>query len=153
VLAAVGLHLLLSSRPSREFALVAAAAGIGFAWDSLLVATGLASYPAGNFAVAVAPHWIIALWALFGTTLNASLRWLKGRPALAGTLGAIGAPLSYYTGYQLGAIEMPAPAIALALQGLGWAIILPALMALAQRLNGFDPAPPALSSALLGRTG
>jgi hypothetical protein len=137
----VGLHLALAQRPAPEAMLVAAAATIGLAWDSALVALGLMSYPSGNFAPGLAPHWIIAMWALFATSLNLSMSWLKGRPRLAALFGAVGGPLAYLAGERLGGLEMPDPVLALAVQAVGWAIILPLLTRLATRLNGFEPAP------------
>ncbi len=35
------------------------------------------------------PPWILALWALFASTLNASLGWLQDRLLLAAVLGAL----------------------------------------------------------------
>ena len=65
------------------------------------------------------PYWILAMWALFATTLNASLGWLHGRPALAGALGMLSGPLAYWAGARLGAIELVQPAAALAALALG----------------------------------
>jgi hypothetical protein len=45
----------------------------------------------GVFAPGVAPVWIVAMWALFATTLNVSMSWLKGRPWLAAAFGATAA--------------------------------------------------------------
>ncbi len=131
----------MAQRPAPEALLVAAAATVGLAWDSALVALGLMSYPSGNFAPGLAPHWIIAMWALFATSLNLSMSWLKGRPRLAALFGAVGGPMAYLAGERLGGLEMPDPVLALAVQAVGWAIILPLLTRLATRLNGFEPAP------------
>jgi len=85
VAAVVVLHLAIAPRPGPEARLVAIVTGIGLAWDSLIVSLGLMSYPAGMLAPGVAPVWILAMWALFATTLNLSMGWLKGRPWLAAT--------------------------------------------------------------------
>jgi hypothetical protein len=139
--AVIGLHLALAQRPLPEALLIAVAAVIGLVWDSSLVALGLMSYPAGNFAPGLAPHWIVAMWALFATSLNLSMAWLKGRPWLAALFGAVGGPLAYLAGARLGGLQMPDPALALGVQALGWAVLLPVLTSLAARLNGFGPAP------------
>lgn len=141
--AVIGLHLALARRPLPEALLIAVAAVIGLVWDSWLVALGLMSYPAGNFAPGLAPHWIVAMWALFATSLNLSMAWLKGRPWLAALFGAVGGPLAYLAGARLGGLQMPDPALALGVQALGWAVLLPVLTSLAARLNGFGPTPPA----------
>jgi len=141
VAAAVALHLAIAPRPGPEARLVAILTGIGLVWDSLVVSLGLMSYPAGTFAPGVAPLWILAMWALFATTLNLSMSWLKGRPWLAAAFGAVGGPLAYVAGRKLGGVEMNEPALALLVQGLGWAVMMPLLLRLAARLNGFESRP------------
>ena len=111
--AVIGLHLALAQRPLPEALLIAVAAVIGLVWDSSLVALGLMSYPTGNFAPGLAPHWIVAMWALFATSLNLSMAWLKGRPWLAALFGAVGGPLAYLAGARLGGLQMPDPVLAL----------------------------------------
>jgi hypothetical protein len=81
------------------------------------------------------------MWALFATTLNLSMSWLKGRPWLAAAFGAVGGPLAYVAGRKLGGVEMNEPALALLVQGLGWAVMMPLLLRLAARLNGFESRP------------
>jgi hypothetical protein len=141
VMVVVGMHLALARRPGPEALLIAVAATIGLAWDSMLVALGLMSYPSGSFAPGLAPHWIVAMWALFATSLNLSMAWLKGRPWLAALFGAVGGPLAYLSGQRLGGLEMSDPVLALGAQAVGWAVILPLLTLLAERLNGFEAAP------------
>jgi hypothetical protein len=137
--AAVALHLVLAPRPVIEAALVAIVATIGLLWDSLIVTLGLMAYPSGSPAPGLAPVWIVAMWALFATTLNVSLGWLRGRPVLAALLGAVGGPLAYFAGHRLGGIDLPDPAFALLVQGLGWSLLMPLLAWLASRLDGFEP--------------
>ncbi|MCU0975799.1 MAG: DUF2878 domain-containing protein [Steroidobacteraceae bacterium] len=137
----VGLHLAIAAQPAPEAQLIAVAAAIGLVWDSMLVAIGLMNYPSGSFAPGLAPHWIVAMWALFATSLNLSMSWLKGRPWLAAVFGAVGGPLAYLGGAELGGLEMPDPVLALGAQAVGWAVILPLLTLLAERLNGFETRP------------
>lgn len=138
VVAVVALHLAMAPRPGREVRLVAIVTVIGLGWDSLIVSLGLMSYPSGTFAPGVAPLWILAMWALFATTLNLSMGWLKGRPWLAVAFGAVGGPLAYVAGKKLGGVEIGEPVLALLAQGLGWAVMMPLLLHLAARLNGFE---------------
>ena len=149
VAAVVALHLALAPRPGLEARLVAIVTAIGLAWDSLIVSLGLMTYPSGMFAPGVAPLWILAMWALFATTLNLSMGWLKGRPWLAVAFGAFGGPLAYLAGKKLGGVEMNEPWLALLVQGFGWALMMPLLLRLAARLNGFDaPRAPARRAGL-----
>jgi hypothetical protein len=134
-LLAVLLHLGLTPTPRGEATLIAAAIVAGLAWDSTLVALGLFRYPTGTVIDGLAPHWILAMWALLATTLNVSMRWLHGRPWSAAAFGALGGPLAYWAGARFGAVEIPDAASALLVQASGWAVMMPALMALALRLD------------------
>lgn len=146
--AVVGLHLALARRALPEALLIAVAAVVGLVWDSAQVASGLMRYPTGNFAPGLAPYWILAMWALFATSLNLSLAWLRHRPWLAALFGGLGGPLAYLAGERLGGLEMPDPLLALGAQALGWAVLLPMLTRAATRLNGFGPVSPAARSPL-----
>ena len=74
---AVAVHLLRSEEPHGELRLLALAAAVGFAWESLLVSTGLVQYGAATILPGTAPYWIVAMWVLFATTLNIGMRWLR----------------------------------------------------------------------------
>ncbi|MFE8033151.1 DUF2878 domain-containing protein [Thiohalocapsa marina] len=136
----VGYHLVRAHRPWAEAALLALAGAIGAFWDGQLVGHGWLIYPSGVFAQWLAPSWIIAMWVAFATTLNVSLRWLRGRAGWALLFGAIGAPLAYYAGARLGGVQFADPLIALLAVAAGWMLITPVLVALAGRLDGFRPA-------------
>lgn len=139
----IGLHLVLAQRARPEALLIAVAALIGLAWDSLLVMLGLMSYPTGNLVTGLAPYWIVAMWAVFATSLNLSLAWLKGRLWLAALVGLVGGPIAYLAGERLGGVQMADPTLALGAQAIGWAVMLPLLSRLAVRFNGIDPVPTA----------
>jgi hypothetical protein len=137
------LHLRMVRRPLAEVGLVIACGIIGMLFDSLLVAAGWVTYPSGLFSDILAPYWIVTMWMLFGTTLNMSLGWLKGRPLLAALMGVIGGPLSYIAGHKLGGIEFLNYHAAIAALAVGWALFMPLLMTLASRLDGVsDPFKP-----------
>lgn len=136
----VGWHLAMAAWPLRELGLVALAAAAGAAFETLLVQSGWVRYAAATPLAWAAPLWMLALWAIFATTLNVSLRALRGRPALAALLGAVGAPLAYAAGARLGALELVATGAALAAIAAGWALLTPLLVGAARRLDGFAPA-------------
>ncbi len=151
VAAAVALHLYFAADPATELRLLAFVLVIGTIWDSLVVTSGLMSYPSGTFLAGIAPHWIIAMWVLFGTTLNVSMGWLKGRPVIAAVMGAAGGPLAYLTGFKLGGVEIPDLALGLAVQGVGWAVLMPLLTVLAAGFDGVSRTPlPAYSDSTGG---
>jgi hypothetical protein len=134
--AIIGWHLARAAKPRRELALVAVATLVGAAFETVLVQTGWLRFDSGVLFAGAAPYWMVALWAVFATTLNVSLRWLRGRPALSAVLGGVGGPAAYYAGAQLGALELVAAGMALAAIGIGWAILTPALLCVARRFDG-----------------
>jgi len=140
-LAIVAWHLARAARPRAELALVLIAAGIGALWDSALSALGWIRFPNGVLIEGTAPHWIVAMWMLFATTLNVSLGGLGRNLPLAAAFGALGGPLAYLGGAKLGALTFVAQDAALVALALGWAMLTPLLLLLARRFDGFTPEP------------
>ena len=136
-------HVARAAPPRAELLLLLLCAGIGAVFDSALVAAGWVGYPSGTLVRGTAPHWLVAMWLLFGTTLNVSLRWLRSAPVAAAALGAIGGPLAYWGGERLGGIVFVEPVAATVAMAVGWAILMPGLCRLAQRFDGYAPAPAA----------
>jgi Protein of unknown function (DUF2878) len=135
--AVVVAHVLRAPLPKAELKLVFLALALGLVFDSLLVWQGWLQYSSGIVLSNVAPYWIVALWGLFATLLNVSLRWMRGRWAIAVVFGAVGGPAAYYGGLRLGALEfgnMPTGLLALA---IGWAVLTPLLLALSARFDGY----------------
>jgi hypothetical protein len=141
-LAATAAHLTPAPAPGRELGALAAIALLGSAWDVLPAAFGLIDYRGGVAMLGGLPLWMTGLWLAFATTLNVSLRWLRGRMALAALLGAIGGPLSFAAAARLGALSFDETAAALAVQAAGWAVLLPLASSIAARLDGTAAAPP-----------
>ena len=136
-LAIVAWHVAHAREPRRELLLVTCAAALGVVFESLLVQSGWIRFDAGVLVEGAATYWMVALWALFATTLNVSLRSLRTRGWLAALLGAIGGPLAYYAGARLGALEFVATGAGLAAIGAGWAVLTPLLFRAALRLDGY----------------
>lgn len=136
VLAVLAIHLRQARRPMLEMGLVVACGIVGVYFDSVLVALGWVSYPSGLISDLLAPYWIVTMWMLFGTTLNLSMRWLRGRRWLAAILGGIAGPMSYWAGHKLDGMQFDEPLAALAALAVGWAAIMPVLVSLAERLDG-----------------
>lgn len=132
-------HIAYAARPRAELLLILMVAAIGAAYDSALVALGWVDYPSGMLLPGTAPHWIVALWMLFATTLNVSLRWLRRSRLAAAALGAVGGLLAYWGGARLGAMELVVPFAAAAAIALGWAVLTPCMVWLAQRFDGCAP--------------
>ena len=133
----VAWHLLRAERAEPEARLVLFAALTGAAFETSLLLLDWVRYPAGAWPEGFAPGWMVALWAMFATTLNVSLRFLRGRPAAAVLLGALGAPAAYYAGARIGALELAAGGAALGAIGAWWALCTPLLSRLGGRLDGY----------------
>jgi Protein of unknown function (DUF2878) len=116
--------------------LACAAAGFGAASDGWLAANGLIAFAGqGGWA----RGWMVALWAVFGVALTASLRAIVRWPLPALALaGAMAGPLAYQGGAKLGALSFPGGAWpALGAVALQWACALPLLAALALARGGW----------------
>lgn len=149
---AIALHLAVSKRALPELLLIVSCGAIGAVFDSVLVAAGWVSYPNGMVVDFGAPYWIIAMWMLFATTLNVSLKWLKPRKGLGVLFGLVGGPLAYFSGAKLGAIVLDAETTALLALGIGWAIVVPLLLRLAERFDGYGDSGGSHEPALIARS-
>ncbi|MGB5719949.1 MAG: DUF2878 domain-containing protein [Woeseiaceae bacterium] len=138
LLVVLAIHLRQARRPEAELTLIVACGLVGMFFDSILVAFNWVSYPSGQFSEFLAPYWIVTMWMLFGTTLNLSMGWLKGRPLLAALFGAIGGPASYIAGQKLGGIVFVDYYAALIALAIGWAVFMPLLLIVAERYNGMS---------------
>lgn len=137
VTAAVALMLALGDDRRADAVLVGMAVATGIVVDSALAQSGLVRYasPGLGLAAAVAPVWILGLWALWGAVLREPLRWLHGRPIAAAVLGGVGGPLSYAAGARMGACSFPEPVAAMWALGVCWALVTPLQLAVAARLE------------------
>jgi hypothetical protein len=151
VMVIVVLHVKRASWPAGEAQLIILASLFGVVFDSLLVASGWVHYASGMVLTNVAPYWIIAMWALFATTLNSSMGWLREKLLMASVLGAIFGPLSYMAGQRLGAIEFIDSGKATIALALVWSIAMPVLMYTARRFS--DRGKPVTVEPLQGLTG
>ena len=145
--AALGLFLAWHFRgpvsPRAELALMATAAAVGFAADTVFARAGILDYAAPWPARGFAPAWIIVMWMNFALTLNVALRWLQGRPLLAAALGFVGGPFAYLAGVRLDAAALTAPPpLAYGVIGAVWAVAVPVLVVAAGRAARRWPAVP-----------
>ena len=130
------IHLWRVPSPTPELKLLLIAGMLGIIFDSLLVTFNLLQFPSGTLVEGMAPHWIIAMWMMFATTLNVTFRWLKGQFILAALLGAIAGPLAYYGGAKLGGVMFNQFTLSLIVLALIWGSAMPLLMWLSDRFDG-----------------
>jgi hypothetical protein len=129
------LHLLRENNIYIELCLIVSAVFIGLIWESLLLASNWLSYSSSENNALFAPVWLVAMWALFATTINHSMAWLKDRYFLALILGAIFGPLAFIAGENLGAVVFVDRTMALVALALGWSGLMPLLLWLAERIK------------------
>lgn len=138
VLALLTLHVGKQPAPAREVVILGISAVVGFLVDTAFLRFGVVRIPSSMLS----PPWLVVLWPNFiSTTANSGLlRSLPRRPLLAGLLGAVGGPLAYDSGARLGAIELGDHRVgALAIVGVVWGVVVPALAVMRQRVSGSVP--------------
>ncbi|MEQ1600346.1 MAG: DUF2878 domain-containing protein [Methylophilaceae bacterium] len=131
------LHLYGAAQPAVALTLIVAVAILGSLFDQTLLTLGWIGFPPNFLPETLLPLWMTALWMLFATTLNLSLRWLQGRILLAILFGFIGGPLAYIAGTKLGAMQLLQPEKLLIALAIGWGTLMPTLLNLAKKLDGF----------------
>jgi hypothetical protein len=136
-LAVVSWHLYTAREPLRELRLMLIAALLGVVFETFLLAGNWVRMAPALLFRSTTPLWMVAIWVAFATTLNVSLRRLRPRYLLCSALASIGAPLAYYSGARLGALQWMNETAALVVIAAGWAVVTPLLMKLAQRFDGF----------------
>jgi hypothetical protein len=116
--------------------LLALAGGAGYAADSVLVLSGVLTFPPHAVLGWPSTIWMVALWVLQAATLRGMMPWIRGRFTLAAVVGAIGGPLAYLAGERMGAAALgPTHAAALTVIAVEWALAMPALVWLEQRVR------------------
>lgn len=133
VLLALAMHVERQRASTRELMILGITAIVGFLVDTAFLRFGVVRIPGSTLS----PPWLIALWPNFISTTseNGLLSSLPRRPLLAALLGAVGGPLAYDSGARLGAIELGNHRLAaLAIIGVAWALVVPALVLLRARV-------------------
>lgn len=108
---------------------------LGVMLETAVIAAGLVQYGASSPAIGLAPVWLIALWLVFGTFIEATIRMFGSRPRLWSALAAaVLAPPTYWGGMRLGALTLAEPIwLPLAIMAIVWAIATPLMVAAYQR--------------------
>lgn len=130
--ALLGMHLWLCGNLRREVKQLVLVGGIGILADAALSATNVYVF-ANN---ALVPLWLCCLWFGFSAAMSRSLGWLSGRLTLCIIAGAVAFPLNYWAGERLGAVEFGySLPVTLTVLALCWAILLPLMYTVIQRLE------------------
>ena len=129
-------HFYQAKNIKSELLLMLIALLIGATFDQTMLLLGLIDYINNGWSTAIVPVWILALWLAFTSTLNVSLRWMRGKQFIAIAFGAIGGPMAYLGAEKLGAVMLHGAQSYIPLS-IGWAIITPLLMAISSKFDGF----------------
>ena len=130
---AVALHLRIFPNPKGEALYLLAMTVIGAGIDSLLMHFGV--FQLLPVPVSIAPLWLIAMWTLFATSME-SMEPLRRNRWVFIVISAITGPFSYFCGEALGRLQYNRPLwIFLTIHGLLWAILMPALYVLRDKLT------------------
>ena len=128
--------LVPAARRASEVKLLATAAFAGYVGDSALVLGGAFAFPDHAGPAAPTTPWMVALWAAFAATLRHSLDWARRRYLLGVFAGAVFGPLAYTAGEALGAITIAAPPLGWLAIAVEWALAMPLLLWLRERIEG-----------------
>ena len=134
-LALIGIHLWLSTDRTVQLKLLFVAAVFGLAVDSTQLWAGVFAFSSGVIVEWLPPPWMTILWMQFATTFHYSMRWLSRRYMLSACFGLAGAPLAFFAGERLGAVEFLQPRVMhYAALALLWSVAVPLLIYVADCL-------------------
>lgn len=127
----MALQVALASGRAGLLATLLVAGVLGVVLESLLIASGLVTYAAAWPASFAPPVWLIALWMVFATCIEATARMLGNHALIkSAVVGALVAPPTYWAGQGFGALKLAEPIwLALAATAVIWAIATPVMLA------------------------
>ena len=127
----IAFHLaVVSARPAAEARFILLGVVLGSLVDGLWFRTGVIRDGIGS---SWTPFWLVAIWALFMTTLAHSLSWMHQRVWLPFLLAPIAGPFAYLAASKLDAVMLPEGIVSLAALAVGWVVVFPVLMAIQKR--------------------
>jgi hypothetical protein len=131
----IGVHLSLAEDRKNQIAIAIVSGLVGMIIDSAQLWAGVFSFPRGVVIDALPPPFMTVLWMQFATTFRYCMSWLSGRYVLSSLFGLIGAPIAFFAGERLGAIEFLPPRLAhFASLGFVWCLAVPLLVYISDRL-------------------
>ena len=139
----VGVHLWLADDRPAQWKLSAIAAGVGLLVDTAQLWAGVFTFRQGVVMEWLPPLWMTVLWMQFATTFHYSLHWLSRRYVTSGLFGLAGAPVAFFAGERLGAIEfLPPRLLHYGVLAVAWSIAIPLLIFAADQLRSEKSKPP-----------
>lgn len=106
----VAFHFIAYPNRKQECYLMLFVLASGGMLDTLYIRMGWLSYITPNLIFTeFVPIWVMAIYALFSTSINHSLGWLGKRWLLASVLGGSAGAFCYFVGAAAGAAEFHLP--------------------------------------------
>ncbi|AOY87628.1 hypothetical protein BKP64_05275 [Marinobacter salinus] len=124
--------VLVSQNRMSELQFIGLGTVIGAALDLLWFRTGILDDGSGE--VFLTPPWLVAVWAIFLTTLSHSLNWISRKRWLPFVLAPVAGPFTYWSASQLGAVSLPQLVPSLLALAIGWFVVFPLLLYLRKSL-------------------
>lgn len=124
--------VLVSQKRMSELQFIGLGTVIGASLDLLWFRTGILASAEGE--ILLTPPWLVAIWAIFMTTLSHSLDWVSRKAWLPFVLAPIAGPFAYWSASQLGAVTLPAMLPSLMALAAGWLVVFPLLLFLRKSL-------------------
>ena len=135
----VAISVKQANNRQSELLTVALITLVGLIWESIVASQHLMIYATHSNqqlnGLALAPYWLIVMWALFATTINQSMTWLKDRLIVDTIMGGIFGPLAFVAGEKLGAVVFVNESAAMLLLAVGWALLMPAICLIAKGIE------------------
>ena len=99
-------HFLVIENKAKEFKYIIICFLFGLIVETLFFKLNFISYKGIlTEKYAIAPFWIVILWAGFGTTVYHSFKWILGKYRMCFILGAVFTPIFYISADKIGAIS------------------------------------------------
>ena len=130
-------QLVMSKTRAATLATIVAALVLALIFETAMIASGLITYAAAWPSQLLPPAWLVALWMVFATCIDATARMLGANGLIKGALlGAVLAPVTYWAGAGFSALTLAEPVwMPLAATGLAWAIATPLMMIVFARMQ------------------
>ncbi|GHD46767.1 Protein of unknown function [Marinobacter persicus] len=119
---------LVSQRRFAELQFIGLGLVLGSLMDTLWFRTGILGIAGEEEAIQAAPPWLVAIWAIFMTTLCHSLYWVGRTRWLPFVLAPIAGPFAYWSASKLGIVTLPDTLVSLAAMAVGWLVLFPLLL-------------------------
>lgn len=128
-------NILLMRYKAKEILIIFLISALGLANDGLATGLGIFNFANAEKYYSSQNLWLLALWILFTSTFNSSLKFIKGYKTFTlGIIGGVGGLISYYSGIRFEVFTTDNTLLSLIYIGVNWMFLFPLLFRLYYRL-------------------